>query len=96
MKEFGDGTAYLAAEPERSAMKLLDEAQMFFQLRSGMKIAQAQRVAGYLNEQIKVVEITLFEMSYAQTKGPGSQTIPFTCLTMSYSAFCAIRCLTSC
>jgi hypothetical protein len=61
VKEFGDGTTYLAAEPERSAMTLLDEAQMFFQLRSKMNIAQAQRVADYLNEHISSVGITLFE-----------------------------------
>jgi hypothetical protein len=61
VKEFADGTTYLAAEPERSAMTLLDEAQMFFQLRSSLSIAEAQRVADYLNERISSVGITLFE-----------------------------------
>lgn len=61
VKEFADRTRYLAAEPERSAMTLLDEAQMFFQLRSKMNIAQAQRVADYLNEHIASIRITLFE-----------------------------------
>jgi hypothetical protein len=42
-------------------MTLLDEAQMFFQLRSRLSIAEAQRVADYLNEHISSVGITLFE-----------------------------------
>jgi hypothetical protein len=42
-------------------MTLLDEGQMFLQLRSKMNIAQAQRVADYLNEHISSIGITLFE-----------------------------------
>lgn len=61
VKEFADGTPYLAAEPMRSAMTLFDEAQMFFQLRPGTDIEEAHRIAKYLNQHISTVGITLFE-----------------------------------
>lgn len=61
VKESGDGTPYLAAEPLRSKMTLLDDAQMFFELRKGTNIDEAHRIAKYLNQHIGTVGITLFE-----------------------------------
>jgi hypothetical protein len=39
----------------------LRKHKCFLQLREGINIDQAQRVADYLNEQVTVVGITLFE-----------------------------------
>ncbi len=61
VKEFADGTPYLAAEPLQSKMTLLDEAQMFLQLQPGTDIEEAHKMAKYLNQHISTVGITVFE-----------------------------------
>ena len=57
VKEFADVTAYVAAEPLRSTMTPLEEAQIFFQLRNGTSIDEAHQIAKYLNQNISVFGI---------------------------------------
>jgi hypothetical protein len=61
VKEFGDGTPFITAEPQRITTTLVgDDAFFSFELNKGATYAQAERIAEYLNENIDKVTFTLF------------------------------------
>jgi len=61
VKEYGDGTPFIAAEPRRLTTTLIGgDAFLAFDLNPGVKMAQAQSIAEYLNKNISSVAFTVF------------------------------------
>jgi hypothetical protein len=61
VKEFGDGTPFITAEPQRVTTTLIgNEAFLSFELNKGTTYAQAEKIAEYLNDNINLVTFTLF------------------------------------
>lgn len=61
VKEYGDGTPFIAAEPRRLTTTLVGgSAFLAFNLNLGVTMAQAQGVADYLNKNIDTVSFTIF------------------------------------
>jgi hypothetical protein len=61
VKEFGDGTPFITAEPRRITTTLVgDDAFFSFELNKGITLTQAEKIADYLNENIDMVTFTLF------------------------------------
>ncbi|HZU30079.1 MAG TPA: hypothetical protein VFB79_03130 [Candidatus Angelobacter sp.] len=61
VKEFGDGTPFITAEPQHITTTLVgNEAFMSFELNRGTTLAEAERIAEYLNNHISMVTYTIF------------------------------------
>jgi len=61
VKEFGDGTPLIVAEPLRESMAMLKEAFIGFDLAKGTTLQKAQEIADYMNRYISGLSITVFE-----------------------------------
>jgi hypothetical protein len=61
VKEYGDGTPFIAVEPRRLTTTLVGgDALLAFDLNPGVTMAQAQSIAEYLNKNISSVSFTVF------------------------------------
>ncbi len=62
VKEYGDGTPYIAMEPCGGDLTLLRNGVLFFDLLEGATYEDAQRITEYLNDNIKSLAYTIHEV----------------------------------
>lgn len=65
VKEYSDGTAWIALEPLRSNLPLLGDGFLGMDLPPGTSYEEAKRVASFLNDHIECVTATTFQRSAA-------------------------------
>ncbi len=61
VKEHGDGSCWLCAEPYQEEMPVLEHAFIGFNLPDGTTIHRAEKIAEFLNANLTDMHITLFE-----------------------------------
>jgi hypothetical protein len=61
VKEGAEGNPWIAAEPQGEEMPCLKHAFIGFQLPDRTALAQAERIADYLNQNLTGMSITMFE-----------------------------------
>ena len=59
VKEYGDGTPYIAIEPCDGNLVLLQFGDLYFDMREGTTFEKAKEIAAYLNNNIESLAYTL-------------------------------------
>jgi len=60
VKEYADGTPWIAMEPSGKAIEFPNEGFFGFDLRKGTNIQRAREIAKYLNNNISELSFTQF------------------------------------
>ena len=61
VKEYGEGTPWIALEPLRNGLNVLGNGFLGFDLPGRTTYEQAQEIANFLNEKIVQISYTWFE-----------------------------------
>jgi hypothetical protein len=61
VKEFGDGTPWIVAEPRRKTIPVFNDAIWGFDLPEGTTLEKAHEIADYMNHNLKSLAVTLFD-----------------------------------
>lgn len=60
VKEYSDGTPWIAMEPLEKAIEFQNEGLLGLDLQKGMNVERAREIAKYLNENISELSLTEF------------------------------------
>jgi len=60
IKEYGDGTPWIALEPSGKEIELPNEGQLGFDLNKGTNMKRATEIAKFLNENLSELSLTEF------------------------------------
>ena len=69
VREYGDGTPYIAIEPCSGTLALLKFGNLYFDLCEGAIYEKAQEIAEYMNDNIKSLAYTIPVVDGATEEG---------------------------